>query len=64
VIADLAIVRYMHISHDPVVVAHACHTDILRSTNIESAGFAYGVVVADFQPGRFVRIFFVLRNFA
>src|SRR5665647_1574787 len=55
--------RQMHISHDPVVITQARHADILSSTQVEGAEFAYGVVVADFQPCRFIRIFLVLRYF-
>src|SRR3546814_7319813 len=59
--AELAIMRQMHISHDPVIVSHAGDTDILAGSDIESNEFAYRVAIADFQPRRFAGVFFVLR---
>ena len=59
-VADLAIMRQMHISHDPVAVANAGGTRILDGSAIEGAEFTYGVVVADFQTGWLPAIFFVL----
>src|SRR5690606_29093325 len=32
--AHLAVMRNMHVGHDPVVVAHARHTDVLRRTRV------------------------------
>src|SRR3989338_3081499 len=64
VIAHLAIVRHVNISHDPVVVADARHADILHRAGIESAVFADGIVVADLEPRRLAGIFLVLRDLA
>ena len=36
VVAYLAIMRYMHISHDPVVITHARHANILHCADVES----------------------------
>ena len=63
-VAHLAVMGEMDIGHDPVVVADTRHARILRSAQIESAEFAYGIAVANFQPGRLSRIFLVLRNFS
>src|SRR5690606_23877275 len=35
VIGDLAIVRNVHIGHDPVVVAHAGYADVLRRAGVD-----------------------------
>jgi hypothetical protein len=64
VIAHLTIMRDMNICHDPVVIAETRDADILHRTNIKGTTFANGVVISYFQSGRFVSIFFVLRNFA
>jgi hypothetical protein len=62
VIADLAVVREMHVGHDPVVVADPRHARVLGCAAIKGAKFAYRVVVADFEPRRLAVVFFVLRH--
>ncbi len=62
--ADLAIMRNMHIGHDPVVVAEAGDPDILRGAGVEAAEFTNRVAVADLQAGRLAAILLVLRHFA
>jgi hypothetical protein len=62
-VADLAIVRQMHIGHDPVVVAQASDAGILRRAAIEGAELADRVAVADLEPGRLAGILLVLRGF-
>ena len=64
VAADLAIVRDMHVGHDPVVVADARDAGILHRAGIEGAEFAYRVVVADLQARRLAGVFLVLRDCA
>ena len=64
VVADLAVVRHMHIGHDPVVAADAGDAGILRGAQVEGAEFAYGVVVADLKARRFACVFLVLRDLA
>ncbi len=63
VVADLAIVRDVHIGHDPVVVAHARHAAVsCARADIEGAELADRVAVADHQLARLARVFLVLRN--
>src|SRR5690606_9677667 len=62
--ADLAVMRNMHIGHDPVVVAQASHAHVLRRPPIDGDVIAYGVAVADLEPGGFVAVFLVLGNAA
>ena len=62
-VADLAIVRDMHVGHDPVVVANRGHAAILHRAQVKGAKLANGVAVADLQTGRFAGIFLVLRHF-
>src|SRR5690606_7859713 len=62
--ADLAVMRNMHIGHDPVVVAQASHAHVLRRPRIDGDVLAYGVAVADLEPGGFVAVFLVLGNAA
>jgi hypothetical protein len=64
VITDLAVVRKMHISHDPVVVAQTRDAGILRRAAIERAEFANRVAITDLEPGRLTCVFLVLRRFA
>src|SRR5437868_12562347 len=59
-VADLAIVRDMHVGHDPIVVADRCHATILRRTRIDRAELANSVSVPDFEPRRLAGVFFVL----
>ena len=64
VIAHLAVMRHVHVGHDPVVVADPGNARILRRTAVQRAKLAYGVVIADFKTRRFVLVFFVLRRLA
>ena len=61
VIPDLAIVREMHISHHPVVVAETGDAGVLHGTEIERAEFADRIAIADFKPRGLPRILLVLR---
>jgi hypothetical protein len=63
IVSDHAVMRHVHICHNPVSVAQSRITEILRGTNVECAELTYDIVVADFQPGGFVIVFFVLRYF-
>lgn len=63
-IADLAVVRYMDVRHNPVVIADPRYGEVLRSADIDRTELAYGVAGANLKPGRFAGIFFILRNFA
>src|SRR5881396_3446750 len=60
VVADLAVMRDMHVGHDPVVAADACHAHVLHGAAAESAVLADGVAVADLERGRFAGVFLVL----
>src|SRR5689334_16717616 len=62
VIPHLAIVRDVHVSHDPVVVADARDPGVLRRAAVERAILPDGVAVADLQRGRLPRVFLVLRR--
>src|SRR4051812_36247233 len=64
VVADLAVVREMHVRHDPVVVAEPRNAGVLYGAAIERAKFANGVAIADFKARGFARILLVLRRFA
>src|SRR5690606_21764216 len=59
---DLAIVRNMHIRHDPVVIAHASHADILGRTGIDRDVLTHHVSVTDLEPGGLSLVLFVLRH--
>ena len=61
VVANDAIMGHMHVGHDPVVVAYAGHTCILRGAGAEAAELADRITVADFKPGRLTGVFLVLR---
>src|SRR5882762_1754317 len=60
VVADPAIMRDMHIGHDPVVVADARNARVLHGAAAESAIFADGVAVADLERRRLPTVFLVL----
>src|SRR5207244_9810083 len=60
VVADLTVVRDMHVGHDPVVVADARDARVLHGAAAESATFADGVAVADLERGRLPTVFLVL----
>ena len=62
VVADLAVVREVHIGHDPVVIAQTRHAYVAGRTDIEGAKLAYGVALANHQLTGFAGVFFVLRN--
>src|SRR5690606_12949007 len=47
----LAIVRNVHVGHDPVVVAHAGYTHVLRRARIDGDVLAHHVAVADLESG-------------
>lgn len=64
VVTDAAIVRDVHIGHDPVVVADGRDADILRRAGMDRGEFADGVAVTDDQPGRLVAVLHVLRTTA
>ena len=63
-VAQGAVVRNVHVGHDPVVVADTGHAGILDGAQVEGAELTDGVAVADHQPGGFTRVFFVLRHSA
>jgi hypothetical protein len=60
VISDNAIMGYVNISHDPIVIAETGGTTALNGTPVYGAVFAYGVAVTYFQPRLLTRIFHVL----
>ena len=62
VVTHHAIVRQVHIGHQPVVVADAGHASVPGGTDVEGAELAHGVAVADHQLTGLTGIFFVLRN--
>ena len=64
VVADLAIMRQMDVSHDPVVVTQTGDSFVLNRSQVEGTEFANGVAIADFQFRLFPCIFFVLRHTA
>jgi hypothetical protein len=47
VTADLAIVRQMHIGHDPVVIAQTGHPCIAGRTDIKGAKLSDGIAVSN-----------------
>src|SRR3970040_1402055 len=59
--ADLAVVREVHVRHDPVVVAHARHARVARRAAVDGDVFAYRVAVADLHGRVFAALFLVLR---
>ena len=61
VVADLAIVRQVHVSHQPVVVANPGHATVPGRPNVEGTKFTNGVAVADHQFTGLTSILFVLR---
>src|SRR5882672_5132854 len=58
VVADPAVVRDMHVGHDPVVVADARDARVLHGAAAESAVLADGVAVADLERRRLPGLFF------
>src|SRR5882762_4024078 len=60
VVADPAVMRDMHVGHDPVVAADARDSRILHGAAAESAVFADGVAITDFERSLFTGVFLVL----
>jgi len=60
VIAHLAVVRQMHIGHDPVVVAHRGHGPVARRADVEGAKLADRVAVPNHQLTRLIVVLLVL----
>ena len=54
--------RYVHISHDPVVIAHARDGPAAGRTDVEGAELPDGVALANDEFARLARVFLVLRN--
>jgi len=61
-VADVAVMREMHVRHHPVVIAQSRNARILYRAAIKSAELAYRISIADMQLRRFARIFLVLRR--
>src|SRR5258708_3154664 len=61
VAADLAVVRGVHVGHDPGVAAEARHPPIQRGAARERDVLADGVVVADLDRGVLAGVLLVLR---
>src|SRR3546814_18852920 len=57
----LAIVRDMHIGHDPVVVFQAGHAHVLRGTGVAGDVFAHHIAITAFKTRGFALIFFYFR---
>src|SRR3569623_75588 len=64
VVADQAIVREVHVRHDPIVVADPGDAAALFGAAIEGAEFADDVAVADLEQSGFATVFLVLRHLA
>ena len=60
IVANLAVVREVHVGHDPVVVAQAGDGGILRGSAIERAELSDGVAVAYLHRSGLAGIFLVL----
>ena len=58
-----AIMRDMHIRHQPVIVADTGHALILHGATIETAVFANRIPITDFKLRRLALIFFILIRF-
>lgn len=63
-IANGTIVGDMGIGHKQVVIAYLGNALVLLGAAVQGGKFANGVPVADFQPGDFIGVFFVLRILA
>ena len=59
VAADLAVVRDVHVGHDPVVVADARDARVLHGAAVEGAELADGVAVADLAARSARRAYFL-----
>src|SRR2546430_9785358 len=62
VAADLAVVREVHVGHDPVVIAHARTAAIQRGAAVDGDALAEGVAVADLDRGVLAAVLLVLRR--
>jgi len=62
VVADDAVMRNVHISHQPVVIADSGQTLLLCRAPVDRTEFANGVVIAYFQPRCLAAILLVLWN--
>ena len=60
--ADLAIVREVHVCHDPVVVADPGHPGVLHRAAVDRYVFSNRVAVADLDRRVFARVLLVLRR--
>src|SRR5436190_15211904 len=61
-VADLAVVREVHVGHDPVLVAQPRDAGIERRAAVDGHVLADGVVVADLHAGVLAGVFLVLRR--
>jgi hypothetical protein len=61
VAADVAIVRYMHIGHDPVVIADRRLTIALHRATTDRAKFANCIAIPNGQRGWLTGVFLILR---
>ena len=59
--ADVAIVGYVHIGHNPVVVTDRGDTAILNGAPTDRAPFSERVAVANDKAGRLTGVLLVLR---
>ena len=62
VVADLAVVRDVHVGHDPVVVAEARDARVLHRAAVDRAVLADRVAVADLDRGGLAGVLLVLRR--
>ena len=62
VAAQPAIVRDVHVGHDPVVVAQARDAGVLHGAGVDGDVLADGVAVADLQPRGLAGVLLVLRR--
>ena len=62
VAAELAVVRDVHVGHDPVVVAQARDAGVLHGAGVDGHELADRVAVADLQAGGFAGVLLVLRR--
>jgi len=60
--ADLAVMREMHVRHDPVVAADAGHSRVERGAAVDGDVLADGIAVADLDRGVLAGVFLVLRR--
>ncbi len=60
VIPNDAVMGNMHIRHDPIVVTDTGYATTLGRATIDRDKLTNGIIVANFQPSRFARVFFIL----